>query len=345
MTSEIEQRKSSHLEICAREDVEHHTTTLLEEVHLFHEALPELSLEDVDLSGDFLGRPLTLPLLISGMTGGTETSLELNRALAAAAHKLGIGMGLGSQRTMLLQPELTDTYSVRHLAPRIPLLANLGAVQARSLSATRLTELIESVGADGLCIHLNAAQELVQDEGDRDFRGCLDAIARLVAELEIPIVVKETGCGLAPRTLSRIKSVGVEWVDVSGAGGTTWTGVEALRGSPRQRRLGEELRDWGIPTAAAIVYARRAGLRVIASGGIRSGLDCARAIALGAELVSFGLPFLRAFFRDGAEGVVATAAQVAESLRAVALLSGARCTADLVRAPRVLGKELSAWID
>ena len=255
--TEIAERKASHLRLCAEEDVEHRGTTLLEEVRLLHDALPELSVDDVDLSVEILGRRLQAPLLISGMSGGTPEAGELNRALATIAQKCGLGFGVGSQRPMLLHPETAQSYRVRDVAPDILLLGNIGVVQAREAGVSRVAGLVEEIGADALCVHLNVAQELVQEEGDRDFRGALGAIAKLVDELPVPVIVKETGCGLGPRTLARLRALGVQWVDVSGAGGTSWTAVESLRGSERQRALGSDLREWGIPTAAAIVYARR----------------------------------------------------------------------------------------
>ncbi len=315
--SAIGERKNSHLALCAEGDVEHRQTTLLEEVRLLHDALPELSVHDVDLSVEMFGRRLQAPLLISGMSGGTPEAGRLNRALATVAQKLGFGFGVGSQRPMLLHPETAESYRVRDIAPDVLLLGNVGVVQAREAGVARVTGLLETIGADGLCVHLNAAQELVQEEGDRDFRGTLDIIAQLVDELSVPVIVKETGCGLAPRTLERLHDVGVRWVDVSGAGGTSWTAVESLRGSERQRALGRELRDWGIPTAASIVYARRQGLGTIASGGIRSGLDAARALALGADMVSLALPLLRAFAAGGVDAALGTAASLVESLRAI----------------------------
>jgi isopentenyl-diphosphate delta-isomerase len=343
--SGIGERKLEHLALCAEGDVESRHTTLLEEVGLVHEALPELSLDEVDASVALFGRTLHAPVLITGMTGGAAAAREINRALAGAAQKLGFAFGVGSQRAMLQDPELAVSYEVRDVAPDVLLFANLGAVQARELSTGRVARLVARIGADALCVHLNPAQELVQDEGDRDFRGCLDGIARLARELGAPVVVKETGCGLGPRSLARLRAAGVAWVDVSGAGGTTWTGVEALRGARRQRALGAELREWGIPTAACVVYARRAGLRAIASGGVRGAVDVVRALALGAHAAGLALPFLRAFARGGAQAVVELGAELAEGIRSAMLLVGARRAAELPRVPRVLGPRLRAWLD
>jgi isopentenyl-diphosphate delta-isomerase len=342
--TEIGDRKTSHLQLCAEEDVEHRGSTLLEQVHLVHDALPELSVDEIDLSVELLGRTLQAPILISGMSGGTAEGGLLNRALATVAQKCGLGFGVGSQRPMLLHPETVESYRVRDVAPDILLLGNVGVVQARDAGVARVSELVDSIGADALCVHLNVAQELVQEEGDRDFRGALDTIARLVDELPVPLVVKETGCGLGPRALEKLAGLGVRWVDVSGAGGTSWTAVESMRGTERQRALGGDLRNWGIPTAASIVYARRQGLGTIASGGIRSGLDAARAIALGADAVSLALPLLRAFATGGLDAALAESNQLVEGLRAVALLTGSRRPEHLAAAPRVLGSDLRAWL-
>jgi isopentenyl-diphosphate delta-isomerase len=343
--SGIESRKDAHLAICTERDVEQQRSTLLDQVHLLHDSLPELAISDVDLSVELFGRQLQAPIVISGMSGGTANGRELNRAMATAAQKFGLAMGVGSQRAMLDRPEAVDTFRVRDVAPDILLFANLGCVQARDAGIERVAELVEAIRADAICIHLNPAQELVQDEGDRDFRGCLDTIEELVEGLHVPTIVKETGCGLSPATLTRLAGIGAEWVDTAGAGGTTWTGIEGLRGGTRQQALGEALREWGIPTGASVAFARRAGFRIIASGGIRSGLDAARAIALGADAAGLALPFLRAYAAGGTTEVLNTAAALVESLQSIAMLVGARSVAALQDAPRVLGPELRSWLD
>lgn len=343
--SEIRNRKNDHLAICVEEDVEHRGTTLLEQVHLLHDALPDRSLDDIDLSSELFGRKLQAPILISAMTGGTEKAQEINQALSTMAQKCGFAMGVGSQRAMLLHPELAETYRIRDAAPDIPLLANIGSVQARDTESDAIAEMIRAIGADALCIHLNVAQELAQPEGDRDFRGCVAAIEALVDELDVPIVVKETGCGLSPGVIARIAACGVEWIDVAGAGGTSWTGVEALRGSGSAQALGQALRDWGIPTAASVAYGHRAGLHTIASGGLRTGRDIAHALALGAELAGLALPFLRAHASGGSAALLSTAMQLTEELRAVSLLCGVARVDELRAVPRVLGPELASWLE
>jgi isopentenyl-diphosphate delta-isomerase len=342
--SEIHERKLAHLELCAREDVEAQDSSLLEEVWLLHEALPDLSLDEVDLSLELFGRRLRAPLCIAGMTGGAARAGEINRALAEVAQKAGLAMGLGSQRALARDASLLASYRVRDVAPDVLLFGNLGAVQARDAGPAAVADLVEQVGADALCVHLNVAQELVQDEGDRDFRGCLAAIEELVATLPVPVLVKETGCGFGPATLARLRDAGVRWVDVSGRGGTSWTRVEALRGSRRQRELGETLRNWGVPTAAAIVFARRAGLEVLASGGIRDALDVVRALALGARVAGMALPFLRAHESGGGAAVAALAERLCEGVRALLLLIGARSPAEAGAAPRRLGPALRGWL-
>jgi isopentenyl-diphosphate delta-isomerase len=342
---DIPELQPAQISVCLREDVESRSATLLDDVQLFHEALPDLSLDEVDVSVELFGKRLRAPLVIAGMTGGAPRAEAINRGLAAVAQKAGLALGLGSQRALWREPELASTWRVRDVAPDVLLFANIGAVQAREAGPAAVQELVEAVGADALCVHCNVAQELVQDEGDRDFRGCLDAIALLADELPVPVVAKETGCGFAPATLARLRAAGVGTVDVSGAGGTSWTRVESLRGSRRQRELGETLRDWGIPTAASVVFARRAGLEVLASGGIRGAQDVVRALALGASAACLALPFLRAFEQGGEKAASALAESLAEGVRALLLLIGARGVRAARLAPRRIGPALAGWLE
>jgi isopentenyl-diphosphate delta-isomerase len=222
----ISQRKADHIELCATGDVGFRSkTTLLEQVELVHDSLPELALDEIDLSVSILGKQLRAPLFIAGMTGGTARARDINRELAAIAEERGYGFGLGSQRAML-RGDRDETYQVREVAPTALILGNIGAVQARELSTDAVTDLIGRVGADALCVHLNPAQEVVQPGGDRYFAGALGAIERLAEELAVPVVAKETGCGIGPRAARRLARAGVRHVDVSGAGGTSWVAVE-----------------------------------------------------------------------------------------------------------------------
>jgi isopentenyl-diphosphate delta-isomerase len=341
----ISNRKLDHLELCADEDVEYRgKTTLLDEVELLHDSLPELSVDDIDLSVDVMGKTLSAPLLITGMTGGADEALEINRTLATVAEELGIAFGVGSQRAMLQHPELAETYQVREQAPSALLFGNIGAVQAAELSLSEAEDLVDTIGADALCIHLNPGQEMIQPEGDRDFRGCVDAISRLADELDVPVIAKETGCGLSPRTLQKLKDAGLDWVDTSGAGGTTWVGVEALRAPAEEKDVGEIFWDWGVPTAASIVYARTKGFNVIGSGGLRSGLDAARAVALGASLAGMALPWLRSAYNGGVDAAMEFGNTTLRALEVACLLTGSPNIDALRRAPRILGARLQHWI-
>ena len=341
----IERRKRSHLDLCASADVEHlDKTTLFEEVDFVHDSLSEIDLADVDLTVEFLGRRLAAPFLITGMTGGTPDAAAVNRDLARLAERFRIGFGLGSQRAMLRRPELAATYSVRREAPSTLLLANLGLNQAAQTATAEIRRLVDAVGADGLCLHLNPAQELVQKEGDRAFAGGLQALERIVPDVGVPVIVKETGCGISAKVGRRLKQAGIRYVDVSGAGGTSWVRVEDLRGDARSHALGQLFRDWGIPTAASLAQLRGSGLVCIASGGIRNALDAAKALALGAEICGFALPVFRAYRSGGLEAAADFLEQAIEGLRVAMVLTGSRTLDDLRRQRIVIGPRLERWI-
>jgi isopentenyl-diphosphate delta-isomerase len=344
---DIGARKSAHLELCATGEVGFlQTTTLLGEVALVHDSLPELALDEVELGCELLGKRLRAPLVVSAMTGGTPAGGRINAELAAVAEELGLGFALGSQRPMLEDEALAATYQVRRQAPTTLVVGNLGLWQVRRAGASAVEALARGVGADAMAIHLNPAQEIVQPGGDRDFRGGLELLATLRAELTVPLVVKETGCGLGPAATRKLRGVGVDHVDVAGAGGTSWVGVEAHRASdPAGRVLGAELREWGVPTAAAVALASKAGFAtLIASGGVATGLDAARAIALGASAVGVARPVLQAWWRGGAPAARALLEGIVAGLRAVMALTGSADLVSLRRAPRVVGPQLAAWL-
>jgi isopentenyl-diphosphate delta-isomerase len=344
---DLEQRKSQHLDLVQRDEVET-ADTLFSCVRLVHRALPELDLAGIEMGTELCGRALKAPLMVTGMTGGTERAGQINRDLAALAQEMGVAFGVGSMRILLDHPELLPTFAVKPSRPPL-LLANLGAQQLVQRGSGAALKLIEMLGADGIAIHLNPAQELVQAEGDRDFRGCLDAIGALVKELGAAhVLVKETGCGIGPAVARELFDRGARTIDVSGAGGTSWTRVEQLRArSPDARELGEIFSDWGIPTAACVVAARTAvpQLQLVASGGIRSGLDAARALALGADVAGFALPMVRAHQKGGVEAARATLKGAIDALRAAFLLCGARNVVALRASRPVLLEPLKSWIE
>jgi len=341
----ISDRKRSHLELCESSPVEYAgKTTLLEEVDFVHDALPELAVDEVQVGTELLGKRLRAPLLITGMTGGTEEAAAVNRALARVAEAKGIAFGLGSQRAMHRSPALAHTFEVRAEAPTTLVLANIGIVQAAALSTAEVEALARAIGADALCVHLNPAQELIQAEGDRDFRGGVRTLTRLARELPFPVVVKETGCGLSRRVAERLVAAGIRTADVSGAGGTSWVKVEALRADEAARELGGVFADWGIPTAAALLACRGLGLDLIASGGIRSGLDVAKSVALGARLAGVALPVFRAYREGGVAAAGAFVDRLIVGLRTAMVLTGARDLEALGHAPLVLGGRLREWV-
>jgi isopentenyl-diphosphate delta-isomerase len=342
----LHDRKRSHLDLCQSDAVEYRgKTTLFEDVDLIHNSLPELALDDLDLSVEFLGKRLRAPFLITGMTGGTDEAFTVNRDLARVAERCGIGFGLGSQRVMQRDPGTAWTFAVREFAPTTLLLANIGITQAGEQSTEQLHQLVECVGADALCLHLNPAQELIQPEGDRSFRGGRATLRRLCRELAVPVVAKETGCGISRPVGEALHAAGVRHLDVSGAGGTSWVRVETLRGDGHSRRLGELFSGWGIPTAASLAMLRGTGLELIASGGLRTGLEMAKAIALGARLCGAALPVYRVYRAGGTEAAVDLVHELMDGLKTAMLLTGSRTLADLAQQPVVLGERLKAWID
>lgn len=340
---DIAARKDDHIALCLDGDVGFAAKTpLFEEVELVHDALPDLALDEIDLGVTFAGRRLRAPLVIAAMTGGTERATAINRDLAQVAEEHGIGFAFGSQRPLLVKG-IRAGYEVRDVAPTALVLGNIGVVQARETPTARLRALLDETGADALCVHLNPAMEVVQPEGDQDFRAGFDTIRRLHEELGKPIVVKETGCGLSRRVGERLARIGITHVDVSGAGGTSWVAVETLRARADQRALGERYRDWGIPTAASVAQLNDLGFAIIATGGVQSGLDVAKAVALGARCGGIARPFLAA----QAQGIGALRAAVArtiQEIRVAHLLTGSRTPEDLQGQPLVLGARIRRWV-
>ena len=326
-------RKADHIRINLEEDVDAKgVTTGFDQWRLVHRALPEIDLDDVDLSTRFFDRRLGAPLLISCMTGGTERAHVINVRLAGVAQERRLAMGLGSCRILLEQPEVLPTFDMRDIAPDVPLLANLGAVQLnRGVGLAECRRLLEMLRADALVLHLNPLQEALQPEGDTCFAGLLDRIAAVCAGLHAPVIVKEVGWGIAPDLVAALVAAGVAAVDVAGAGGTSWSEVERHRMSdPVRARVAAAFAGWGIPTAEAVRAARSAApsASIIASGGIRDGIDIAKALALGADIAGCAGPLLRAA-ASGEQVLAEAVAVLIEQVRLAMFCSGAARVTEL----------------
>ncbi len=336
-----QQRKSDHIRISLQEDVNFkHVSTGFERYRFIHCALPDFNLEDVDTQATLLSKRLAAPLLISSMTGGTPEASTINRRLAEAAQAAGIGMGLGSQRAAIEDPALADTYRVRHVAPDIMLLANLGAVQLNhGYGPDECRRAVDMVEADGLILHLNPLQEALQPEGDTHFAGLLFKIEAVCRALEVPVIVKEVGWGISELVARQLANAGVAAIDIAGAGGSSWSQVEMHRArTERERQVAEVFADWGIPTVESLLMARRGApeLPIIASGGIRNGIQMAKAIALGAAMCGVAGPFLHAATQSTAAVADLIAILVAQ-LRVAMFAAGAADIPALRRTPVVPG--------
>ncbi|GCL38853.1 isopentenyl-diphosphate delta-isomerase [Sphaerospermopsis reniformis] len=297
--TQTQNRKADHIRICLEEDVQcQHVTTGLEKYRFIHCCLPECDRTDIDISTTFLGKQLHAPILISSMTGGTERAGMINRRLAEVAQQYKLAMGVGSQRVALEKPQVADTFAIRKYAPDVLLFANLGAVQLNyQCGVDECLRIIEILEADALILHINPLQEFIQPRGDTNFRGLFDKIADLCSKLPVPVIAKEVGNGISGKMAEKLISVGIQAIDVAGAGGTSWALVESERAETSlQRRLGKTFADWGIPTAECItsIRAQLPEIPLIASGGLRHGLDVAKAIALGADIAGLAMPFLQA---------------------------------------------------
>ena len=351
---EIERRKGEHLTLAAGEGVETRSPAGWDDVHLIHDALPDVDARDVDLGVELLGHALRLPLVISGMTGGHQAALEVNRVLAGAAERYGVAFGVGSQRAALRDPSLVPTYAIaRETAPSAFVIGNIGISQLLdqpgepALRQQDIARVIEMIRADALAVHLNFLEEMVQPEGQTRAHGASDALRALVRACAVPVIAKETGAGIGRTTALRLSDLGVRAIDVGGVGGTSFAAIEARRardrGEDRRALLGERFTDWGLPTAVAVVGASATGLPIVATGGVRSGHDAAKALALGASAVGVGRPLLQAALK-GAGAVDEWIAQFELELRTATFLAGVRGVADLRSAPRVITGSTKEWI-
>ncbi len=326
MPNQTESRKKAHIDLVLEKGAQYEKKTGFGRIDLVHNALPEISLADVDLSTEFLGKKVRYPILIEAMTGGYPDAKGINKGLAKAAQEHGLAFGLGSQRAMIEDPGLKETFEVRDVAPDVPLLANIGAYQLKKYSFEQIESLVSSIGADGLAVHLNPLQEVIQKEGDTDYTGILGAIAKTCNKLDVPVVVKETGAGMSQDVALRLKKAGVAYIDVAGAGGTSWSKVEYMR-FPSVPGFEE----WGLPTVHSIIECRGI-LPMIASGGVRSGIDAAKAIALGADMAGAAYPFLKALKDTTLDDFLSV---FTKQMKICAYLTGSATYSDLKKAKTV----------
>lgn len=318
MTSKIEQikkRKEDHLRI-ALSKISQIGDPGFENYRFVHNALPEINFEKIDTSTTFLGKKINFPFFISCMTGGIADGKKINRNLAKAAEKYGIAMGVGSQRAAIEHPELEKLFTAREVAPNIPLLANIGLVQLNyGFGLKECERCVDMIGADALVVHLNPIQEVIQPEGDRNWANLLPKLEKVVKKLSVPVIAKEVGFGLSEDAVRRLYNIGVRIFDTAGWGGTNWAMVEGLRGKA-DKNLGELFSQWGIPTTESIKMCvsfnnklrtmKSEPITILGSGGVRSGIDIAKALALGADLVGIAAPFAKAALQstEAVEGLI-----------------------------------------
>lgn len=342
---QTEDRKLEHIKIALKESIESRTKTGFEDITLVHRALPEIDKDEINLETELLGQKFSAPILIAAMTGGHKKTGKINKNLAIAAEKLGIPMGVGSQRAAIEDKSLEDTYSIaRENAPSAFLIGNLGAVQFnKGYTIKEAEKAVEMIKADALAIHLNPTQEALQPEGDYDFKGCLSQIKKL-SDLGVPLIAKETGAGIAREEAKSLEKAGVSALDVGGLGGTSFAAVEYYR-LKENRNIGKRFWDWGIPTAVSTVEAvENTSLPIISTGGIRNGVEIAKALALGATTCGIALPLLEKAIK-GPEKVIDHLTEIIEEIKIAMFLAGAKEIADLRRSDLVITGKTKEWLE
>ncbi|WP_373467817.1 type 2 isopentenyl-diphosphate Delta-isomerase [Acidianus infernus] len=348
----ITNRKLEHVEICLYEDVEGYIPTLLDDVILIHQAMPCLSFNEINTSVKFLKKEISAPLMVTGMTGGNEALGKINATIAEVIEELRLAMGVGSQRIAIERADARESFKiVRKKAPTSPIIANIGAPQlAKGYGLKELKEAVSMIEADAIAVHLNPAQELFQPEGEPEYPGdILIKLKDISKELGVPIIIKETGTGISMETAIKFKEIGIRYFDVSGQGGTSWIAVEMIRDKRKnnwKKESAELFAGWGIPTAASIIETRFAvpDAFIIGSGGIRNGLQIAKAIALGADIAGMASPVLKKAV-EGKESLVSFFNKVIFELKAAMMLTGAKNVEELKRVPVVIWKELREWME
>lgn len=351
MAEETEKRKADHIKICLNEKAQARKATAgFEDIHFIHRALPEIDKAKIDLSTTVFGHKLSAPLIVGAMTGGTAEAIRINSAIAEAVDKLRLGMGVGSQRAAIEDKKLERTFAVtRKKAPTAFLIANIGGIQlVHGYGVKEVKKTVEMIDADAVAIHLNALQEAVQPEGQTNFKGVLAKIGEIAGELDKPVIVKETGSGIAAEDAKKLEAVGVKAIDIGGTGGTSFAAVEYYRAKGQetsvQHFLGDVFWDWGIPTAVSLIETTQTvKIPVIASGGVRSGMDMAKALALNACLTSVSQPALQVAVK-GAKDTEKLLSLLIEELKNVMFLVGAESVQKLAKTPVVVTGKTAGWL-
>jgi isopentenyl-diphosphate delta-isomerase len=351
LAEKTEKRKADHIRICLNQKAQARKVTAgFEDIRFVHRALPEVDKEKIDLSTSFLGHRFSAPLIVGAMTGGTAEATWINAALAEAVEELHLGMGVGSQRAAVEDKKLEKTFAVaREKAPNAFIVANVGGVQlVHGYGLKEVKKAVEMIDADAVAVHLNALQEAVQPEGQTNFKGVLAKIGEIAGELDKPVIVKETGSGISAEDAKKLESAGVKAIEVAGAGGTSFAAVEYYRAEGEansvQRFLGEAFWDWGIPTVVSLAETTQTvKIPVVASGGVRSGTDIAKALALNACLAGVSQPVLEAAVKSVAN-VEKVLSLLIEELRNVMFLVGAEKVEQLAKAPLVITGGTAEWL-
>ncbi len=362
-TLPIFNRKDEHIALSLDEEINNESDSMFECINLIHNALPELNFNEIDTKTNFLGKNISIPLIISSLTGGTSLGKKINTALAEAAHNNNIAMMVGSQRIALEHPETIESFSVVRLqAPDIPIIANIGIPQLiNSLNFNSIEKIIKMIEADAIAIHLNSLQEIIQPEGEPIFDGGLEKIIEVADKIKIPVIIKETGSGISKETAEKLFKNGIKIIDVSGFGGTNWAVIENSRAKKQNNQkpegdlndyrtnFGKIYNNWGIPTAASIIEVQSLrkkynDVTIIGSGGIRSGLDMARSLSIGADLIGIAKPFLQAAMNQ--KGSIDKLIKcLSEELKATMFLTGNKTMNELKKTPKIIFPPLKTWLE